>query len=115
EFVHLIEQVPFPSAWLKEVTVQPEADPRIGSEPRSGISSRLSDSTISATADVAELFEHFVVAFDGATQYKGRLLDFYSKRSGKYAGSLQTTARIRYLAGSGKVLVVIAENEKGLY
>jgi hypothetical protein len=111
--VAIVESVPRPSAVVRSVTVDGNLDAAPGS--RRGISSRVTHPSVFTVLEVAELAQYIVLAFDGATNQKGHLLDFYHKATGGYAGSISTKGAIVTIAGSTNMLVIVTENESGLY
>lgn len=112
--LRLIEHVPLPSASVRHVIIQPGLYPETGPVPRPAINSSI-DEGVSTTGDLTAVSGYFVLAFGGSTAMKGRLLDFYDRATGQYAGSLTTVGRVKTIAGSGDTFAIITEDDIGLY
>ena len=85
-------------------------DHRVRHGARSGIVRKLDAATIAATG-AAVRGETLFVAFVGASPNRGRLIDRYLWRSGRYAGSLRLPVPGARIAISGDHLLVLSDGD----
>lgn len=88
-------------------------------ETTSGTSKRITRSVRSGQAQagqaVARAGNYIMVPFGGFTKWKGRLIDAFDLRSGRYAGTFVVEGRVMDIAGNRTHAFVLFEREDGEY
>jgi hypothetical protein len=106
------DAVASPMSYVERVPVAHTSDHRVRLGARSGVARKLDVPSIAATG-AAVRGDTLLVAFVGASPDRGRLVDRYLWRSGRYAGSVRLPERALRIAVSGHRLVVLDDAGAG--
>ena len=98
------------ASYVEPVPAPKLVDHRVRRGARTGTARKLDAATIAATG-VALRGETLYVAFAGSSSNRGRLIDRYLWRSGRYAGSLRLPVPGARIAISGDLLLVLSDGD----